>query len=36
MKKFTFLMAVLLLSLNTLFAGEPQNENLPEKQVDFT
>jgi hypothetical protein len=28
MKKFTFLMAVLLLSLNTLFAGEPQNENM--------
>jgi hypothetical protein len=28
MKKFTFLMALLLLSLNTLFAGEPQNENV--------
>jgi hypothetical protein len=27
-KKLTFLMAVLLLSLNTLFAGEPQNENV--------
>ena len=28
MKKFTFLMAVLLLSLNTLLAGNPQNENV--------
>jgi hypothetical protein len=28
MKKLTFLMTVLLLSLNTLFAGDPQNENV--------
>ncbi|MFY8021397.1 MAG: hypothetical protein ACOVP1_09375 [Bacteroidia bacterium] len=28
MKKFTFLMAALLLSFNTLFAIDPQNENV--------